>query len=203
MNKNPSFKYEESYWNKGFSKVIGLDEVGRGAFAGPVVAAGVILPKDFKINGIRDSKLLTHLKRVELSKYIQENSLSYVISEVSIEYINKFGIGKATEKAFVDCVNKIKNFDIALIDGYKINGIDVNKQEGVIRGDRVSVSIAAASIIAKVYRDNIMINLHTKFPEYNFSQNKGYGTLTHRQSIGMFGLSVYHRTSFNLSRYLI
>lgn len=203
MNKNPSFKYEKYYWDKGFSKVIGLDEVGRGAFAGPVVAAGVILPKNFKINGIKDSKLLSYLKRVELSEYIQKNALSYVISEVSIEYINKFGIGKATEKAFIDCIDKIENFDMALIDGYKINGIDVNKQEGIIRGDQLSVSIAAASIIAKVYRDNLMVNLHAKFPEYNFHQNKGYGTLSHRQSIGKFGLSGYHRTSFNLSRYLI
>lgn len=202
MNRNPSFKYEDYYWEKGFSRIIGLDEVGKGAFAGPVVAAGVILPRNFEINGIRDSKLLTDKNRIELSNYIVKNALSFVISEVDVLYINKFGIGKATEKAFLNCIEKLKQFDHLLIDGFKLKDFDQNKQTGIIHGDNISVSIAAASIIAKVYRDNLMKNLHDALPQYNFATNKGYGTLMHRKSIGKYGLSLHHRTSFNLAKYL-
>lgn len=201
MNKNPSFKFERPLWNKGYNLIAGLDEVGRGAFAGPVVAAAVILPKDFKINGINDSKKLTHKKRAELSKYIKKHSNSYVICKVGIKFINKHGIGKATEKAFLNCIKRINKVEYLLIDGYKIKKYGSNNQMGIIHGDSLSVSIAAASIIAKVYRDNFMTKLHNKFPEYNFLENKGYGTKKHRDAIRKHGLSEIHRTSFKLSKY--
>lgn len=202
MSKNPSFKFEKLLWTRGLKFVAGLDEVGRGAFAGPVVAAAVILPKNFKINGIKDSKLLNYKKRNELSKYIKENSTLYVISKVNVNYINKFGVGKATEKAFLNCIRKLDKFEFLLVDGYKIKKYKLDNQMGIIHGDSISVSIAAASIIAKVYRDNLMIKLHKMYPEYNFLDNKGYGTRFHREALKKYGLSKIHRKSFNLKKYL-
>ncbi len=202
MNKNPTFKFEKLLWNQGLEFVAGIDEVGRGAFAGPVVAASVILPKNFKINGIKDSKLLNFKKRRKLSEYIKKNASYFVISRVNVNYINKFGVGKATEKAFLNCIKKLNKFDFLLVDGYKIKKFDTNKQYGIIHGDSLSVSIAAASIIAKVHRDSLMIKLHEKFPEYNFFENKGYGTKYHREALKKYGLSKFHRTSFNLNKFL-
>jgi ribonuclease HII len=203
MNKNPSFRYENYLRKKGFRNIVGLDEVGRGAFAGPLVAAGVILPKGFKINGIKDSKLLTPQKREALNNYILENSNAYVISEVSVEYINEFGVGKANHKAFLEILNNLcGKFDFVLVDGFKIKNFDVNIQKALIHGDRISVSIAAASIIAKVHRDNLMRKYHKLNPYYNFFSNKGYGTKYHRDAISKHGLCEIHRTSFNLDKYL-
>ena len=201
--KKPSFKEEKIFWKKGLNYIAGVDEVGRGAFAGPVVAAVVILSKNFKINGIKDSKALNEKKREILSEYIKTNAVDYYISKVDIKYINKYGIGKATQKAFLSCIIRIKQrFDFALIDGYKIKKFDKNLQKAIIHGDSICVSIAAASIIAKVYRDNLMIKLHKKYPQYNFLHNKGYGTRFHRDALKKHGLSKVHRTSFNLTRYL-
>lgn len=200
--KIPSFKEEQFLWNKNLNYIAGIDEVGRGAFAGPLVAAAVILPKNFKINGIRDSKLLTPKKREELSKYIIKNAFEYSIFEISVEFINEHGIGKATESAMLACVRKLKHFDYVLVDGYKLKNFDNNMQKGIIHGDSISVSIAAASIIAKVYRDNLMRKLHHKYPEYNFWENKGYGTTFHRDALKKYGLSKIHRTSFRLDKFL-
>jgi len=197
----PSFKFELPFWEKGFNNVIGLDEVGRGAFAGPLVAAAVILPTNFKANGIIDSKLLSAQKREELSKYIIENAINYYVSEISVEYINEHGIGKANNTAFLDCINNFINIDHILVDGFKIKDFEDNKQTAIVHGDSISVSIAAASIIAKVYRDNLMVNFHNKYPEYNFLENKGYGTKLHREAIRKQGLSKIHRTSFKLEKY--
>lgn len=202
MKTIPSFKKEQVLWNQGLKAVVGIDEVGRGAFAGPLVAAAVILPKNFNIEGINDSKLLNPLKRGILSKYILKTALTYTISEVSVEYINEYGIGKANDKAFLDCINKLNHFDHVLVDGYKLKNFDNNKQTGIIHGDSISISIAAASIIAKVHRDNLMITLHDKYPEYNFFQNKGYGTKQHRNALKKYGISKIHRTSFNLKKFL-
>ena len=192
--------HEKLLWKRNILRVAGVDEVGRGAFAGPLVAASVILPEKFKRNGVKDSKLLSPHKREILSKYILENSLAYSISKVNTAFINKYGVGKATHKAFLDCLKKIK-FDFVLVDGFKIKDFDTRLQKPIIHGDNISVSIAAASIIAKVYRDNLMRKLHKKYPQYNFLQNKGYGTKFHREAISKFGLCRIHRTSFNLRKY--
>ncbi len=203
MSRKPSFKFEELYRGKGFNKIIGLDEVGRGSFAGPLVAAAVILPENFDITGINDSKLLTRKKREQLSNYILKKVNNYSISEVSVEYINKYGIGIATHRAFLNCLKKMEGkFDFVLVDGFEIKNFDKNKQKHIIHGDRLSYSIAAASIIAKVYRDNLMLKLHNKYPHYFFNENKGYGTKKHREALKKHGLSKIHRTSFNLNKYL-
>lgn len=201
--KIPSFKFEKLLWKKGLNLVVGLDEVGRGAFAGPLVAAAVILQKNFKTNGIKDSKLLLPGKREKLNKYILKNALHYSIIEISVKFINLYGVGRATEKALLDSIKKLdEKYDFVLVDGYKLKNFDDNLQKGIIKGDSISVSIAAASIIAKVYRDNLMRKLHNKYPEYNFLENKGYGTKFHREALKKYGLSKIHRTSFNLKKYL-
>ena len=203
QNKNPSFKEELLLWQKGYKLIAGVDEVGRGAFAGPLVAASVILPQNFKINGIKDSKLLRPLKRELLSDYIKQNALFYSISEIDVNFINKFGVGKATHKAFGNCLEKLeKKFDFVLVDGFKIKNFDEKLQKAIIHGDLLSVSIAAASIIAKVYRDNLMKQFHKRYLEYNFFENKGYGTKFHREALKKYGLCEIHRISFNLQKFL-
>ena len=199
----PSFKEEKILWAQGINLVAGVDEVGRGAFAGPLVAASVILPKNFKQNGIKDSKLLSAKQREILSKYILEYAICYSIKSVEIDYINKNGIGLATQQAFLDCTQSLnQKHEFALVDGFKIKNLEDRFQKAIIHGDNLSVSIAAASIIAKVYRDNLMKELHLEFPQYNFLENKGYGTKFHRDALKKYGLSIAHRTSFNLNRFL-
>lgn len=199
---HPTFNEEEILWQKGINFVAGVDEVGRGAFAGPLVAAAVILPKKFKINGINDSKLLTPKHRETLSEYIKSFAVSFYISEISVDYINKFGVGIANQKAFLECVKNIKQkTDFVLVDGFEIDAYDKKLQKAIIKGDQKSISIAAASILAKVYRDNLMTNVDKTFPQYGFAKHKGYGTKMHQEAIQRHGLCIQHRTSFNLSRF--
>lgn len=189
----------------GISSVIGLDEVGRGAFAGPITAAGVIYPINFKhdlLGEIRDSKKLTPVKRELLSKFIKQNS-TWVIESVSVEYINKFGIGEANKRAFAKVLNKLIKLDknhFILVDGFRLG---IPNHKAIINGDNISISIASASIIAKVHRDMIMCKYAKSYPHYGFEQNKGYGTLNHRNNIKLHGLSKLHRNgSFELKKYL-
>lgn len=203
MTKKPSFKLERHLWKMGYEFILGIDEVGRGAFAGPLVAAAVVLPKKFRANGIRDSKLLSASKRNIYNEYIIKNALHYTIVEIDTQFINKYGVGEATHQAFRECIKKLESsFDFVLVDGFKIKNFDNNLQKAIIHGDNLSISIAAASIIAKVYRDNLMINLHKQIPQYNFMQNKGYGTKMHRDALKKYGLSEVHRKSFNLNKFL-
>ncbi len=211
-DKLPNFSFELELWNKGYEYVIGLDEVGRGAFAGPVVAAGVIFPKKCKVfdKRINDSKKLLPNLRTILSEIIKNNTLCFSVQEISVSCINKDGIGKATNKAFRKVVihlqQQLKRKQIAaLIDGFHIKyirGIPIASQKAIIKGDSKSVSIAAASILAKVYRDGLMEQLDRKFPEYGFAKHKGYGTANHQKAIFEFGLSKLHRRSFRLEKFL-
>lgn len=199
----PSFKEEQLLWSKGIVNIAGVDEVGRGAFAGPIVAAAVILPSNFEIRNINDSKKLTPSQREELCEYILSNAICVSIEEVSVDIINKLGIGKANQIALINSLQKLKEkFQFALIDGFIIKDLDLDLQKAIIKGDSISVSIAAASIVAKVYRDKLMEKLHLDFPDYNFFENKGYGTKYHQEALKKFGLSKIHRTSFNLSKFL-
>lgn len=199
-----TLKFEQELWATGLSFVCGLDEVGRGCFAGPVVVGCVIFPKDVVLpQGLADSKLLTPKKREQLAVQIKELALDYSISEISVEDINKVGIGEATQMAFRKAVKSLKNFpEYCLIDAFFIKELDRRMQKPIIGGDKVCASISAASIIAKVYRDELMRELHKKYPQYSWDKNKGYGTKDHREAIKQHGLSKIHRTSFKLEKFL-
>lgn len=198
------FSIESSLWSQGLNLICGVDEVGRGCFAGPVVAGAVIFPSGSKlIEGVADSKLLSPLKRTELAKKIKETALAWAIGEISVTDINKYGIGEATQMAFLKAVENLKKAaDFFLIDAFYIKSLDKLKQKPIVGGDRISASIAAASIVAKVYRDQLMEKLHLDFPDYGFDKHKGYGTSFHRQMIKKFGLSDLHRKSFKLDKFL-
>lgn len=232
--KLPSFKEENILRKRGFEFIIGVDEVGRGSFAGPVVAGAVIFAKDTPcqprarsiLNEINDSKLLGPKKREMLSKAIKKEALFYSVSTVGVSTINKIGIGKATQMAIRKAIKSIMykvlsskyqanihntNYIIhstkffVLADGFHIKyirGIGLSHQKGIIKGDKKSISIAAASIIAKVYRDKLMRKLNKKYPQYGFYRNKGYGTKFHQTALKTYGLSDIHRTSFNLGKFL-
>lgn len=200
----PTLNLEEKLWKQGYPLICGVDEVGRGAFAGPLVVGAVVISKDCKFpEGIRDSKLLKPAKRKELSAEIKKCVVDFSIAEVAVEVINKVGIGKATQIAFYNAVKSLKQDPhYILIDAFYIENIDKSKQKPVVHGDALCISIAAASIIAKVYRDELMEKLSEQYPEYNFAKHKGYGTKEHQQAIKQHGLSPLHRTSFNLDKFL-
>lgn len=204
----PTFNEEKLLWNQGYRYVVGIDEVGRGAFAGPLVTAAVIFPKnctflDQELYNINDSKLLTSKKRFQLAGKIKKEALSFSICEISVPYINRYGIGKAAQLGFFKAVQSLdRKPDFCLIDAFWIRKIRKRIQKPIIHGDSLSFSIAAASIIAKVFRDCRMDKLASRYNRYNFSQNKGYGTSYHRSALSKYGLCNIHRKSFDLSRYL-
>ncbi len=204
----PTFEQESRLWKDGIKYVVGVDEVGRGAFAGPLVACGVIFtpfcPTD---PGIQDSKLLSAKKREELAKVIRQQALLYVFCEISVSKINRLGIGKANNlalQAVVECllkrVGSARSF--VLVDGQTKLRLNT-PQKAMIKGDRQSITIAAASILAKVHRDSLMSKLDLKYENYGFAQNKGYGTSEHRNAIGIHGLSDIHRKCFALKKFLM
>ncbi len=199
-----NFSIEQSLWSSGLQMICGIDEVGRGCFAGPVVAGAVIFPSNSKlIEGIADSKLLNPDKRKDLEARIKNHALGWSIGEISVETINQVGIGEATQQAFTKAVEGLKVIaDYFLIDAFYVKSLDKLKQKPIVGGDRISASIAAASIIAKVYRDSLMEKLHLQMPNYGFDKHKGYGTSLHRQMIKKFGLSDLHRKSFKLDKFL-
>lgn len=199
----PTLQLEEKLWNSGYSMVCGLDEVGRGSFAGPVVVGAVILPKNSQIiDGVMDSKLLKPRQREKLELRIKNKALSWSVAEVNVPKINKFGIGKATQMAFRKAIRLLpKSPDFILIDAFYIKHLNRKRQKAVKDGDQICGSISAASIIAKVYRDKLMKKLHRKYPKYGFGKNKGYGTKRHQEAIRKYGLTRIHRRSFNLARF--
>jgi ribonuclease HII len=206
MRTKPSYKLEKKLLQNGVDLIFGMDEVGRGSFAGPLVAAAVCFEKQFKwFTDLNDSKLLSAKERNRLSKLIIKHT-KYFIEEINIESINRLGIGKCNQLVFEQLIKKIsKEHNLKklyyLIDGNKQK---INRQnlEFIVKGDGRVVSIAAASIIAKVYRDNLMKILGKQFPGYNFAKNKGYGTKFHQEAIKKLGLCSIHRKSFDLKRFL-
>ena len=199
-----STSLEEKLKEKGYLNIAGVDEVGRGCFAGPLVAASVILPEAFPFKEyMQDSKLLNSAKREKLSAVIKLYALSFAIVEIPVSLINSLGVGYANQQALSLSIQQLgKKPDFVLVDGFTIRNIKPSLQKAIIHGDRLHASIAAASILAKVYRDQLMDALHATFPLYNFTENKGYGTKKHRLAITKYGLSPLHRTSFNLQKYL-
>lgn len=200
----PTLKIEQSLWKKGVRFVCGLDEVGRGSFAGPVVVGAVVFEEGCTIpEGIADSKLLKPKTREKLAKAIKECALAWAVCEVGVAVINKAGIGQATQMAFRKVVKNLRVYpDFILIDAFSIKHLNKKRQQAVKDGDKVCVSISAASIIAKVHRDSLMVKMGIKYPEYGFGVHKGYGTKIHQEAIKKYGLTKVHRTSFNLSRFI-
>lgn len=200
----PTLNIEKRLWNSGYSIVCGLDEVGRGSFAGPVVVGAVVFPADVKLpDGVADSKLLKSRQREKLAAEIRNQTICWSIAEVSTAVINKVGIGKATQMAFRKAIKSLeKNPDFVLIDAFYVKHLNRKKQKAVKNGDKICASISAASIIAKVHRDKLMRNLNRKYPQYGFAKHKGYGTKRHQEAIREYGLSRIHRRSFDLAKFL-
>lgn len=188
-------EFETELYESGINYIAGIDEVGRGPLVGPVVTAAVILPKDFYDERINDSKKLTEKKRELLYDVIMENAVSVGIGISSEDVIDKINILEATKKAMIEAVNNLSvKPEHLLIDAVKLN-IDI-PQTSIIKGDAKSESIAAASIIAKVTRDRMMIELDKIHPEYDFKHNKGYGTKKHIEAIEKYGIIKEHRKTF-------
>ncbi len=179
----------------------GCDEAGRGCFAGPVVAAAVILPYDFYHPLLNDSKKVTECNRKELKIYIEQNAIAYGIALVDEQEIDRINILKASIKAMHLAIDQLKiTPELLLIDGNRFINYKKIKHTCIIKGDGLYASIAAASILAKTWRDDYMQTLHQQFPCYNWNNNKGYGTAAHRIAIEEHGLCVYHRKSFKCQR---
>lgn len=188
-------EFETELYNNGINFIAGIDEVGRGPLVGPVVTAAVILPKDFYDERINDSKKLTEKKRELLYDVIMENAISVGIGISSENVIDEINILNATKRAMLEAVNNLNvKPEHLLIDAVKLN-TDI-PQTSIIKGDAKSESIAAASIIAKVTRDRMMIELDKIHPEYDFKHNKGYGTKKHIEAIRKYGIIKEHRKTF-------
>ncbi|MDD2288814.1 MAG: ribonuclease HII [Bacteroidales bacterium] len=177
----------------------GCDEAGRGCLAGPVVAAAVILPKGFKSETLNDSKQLSEKKRLSLRKEIEENAIAYSVCFITNQEIDKINILNASFKAMSQAVKQLNiRPELLLIDGNRFRTDLEIPYNCIIKGDAKYQSIAAASILAKTYRDEYMETLAKEYPEYNWQKNKGYPTKAHRKAIKQFGITLHHRLTFNL-----
>ena len=195
METKDNLEFETKYYNLGCNYVAGVDEVGRGPLAGPVVCAAVIMPKDDIIEGVTDSKKLSEKKREQLAEIIKNKAVSYSIKEIWQDEIDKLNILNAVKKCMTEAVLSLKTKpDITLVDGVD-TGLDI-KAEYIVKGDMKSYTIGCASIIAKVYRDNLMCEFAKEFPEYGFEKHKGYPTKEHYEAIKEYGVTPYHRISF-------
>lgn len=192
---NDMYIYEKEIWDKG-TLVLGTDEVGRGPMAGPLVAASVILPKDCVIEGINDSKKLSSKKRDELFEKISSLALEIQTTFIDEATVDKINVYQASKQAMLECIKKSKlSFSHVLSDAIPLEGDFVNI--ALIKGDQKSVSIAAASIIAKVTRDRYMIKLDKEYPQYGFKRNKGYATKEHLEKLKECGPCCVHRFSYS------
>lgn len=189
-------EYEQSAELKGYKAICGVDEAGRGPLAGPVCAAAVILPPNTIIDGVNDSKKLTEKKREALFDVIKETAVSYSIAYASVEEIESINILNATMLAMKRAVEGLDvKADYAMIDGNKMPPLDIDG-ETIVKGDAKSMSIACASILAKVSRDRLLYEYAKEYPQYHFDKHKGYGTAAHREAIIKYGPCPYHRMSF-------
>ena len=185
-------------WSENYIEA-GCDEVGRGCLCGPVVAAAVILDESFEQNLVNDSKKLTLKTRFELDDYIKNNVKDFAVAELSPEFIDKHNILNASIHAMYLALDKLTiRPELILVDGNKFHPYNYIPHQCIIKGDSKILSIAAASILAKNYRDQLMIELHEEFPEYGWNKNMGYATKQHREALKKFGPTKYHRKSFRL-----
>lgn len=186
----------KNYFHQQFIEA-GCDEAGRGCLAGPVFAAAVILSPDFYHPLLNDSKKVTEVNRNELRIYIEQQALAYGVALVNEEEIDRINILQASIKAMHLAIDQLKITPaFLLIDGNRFVAYQKIKHQCIIKGDELYASVAAASILAKTWRDEYMLNLHTHFPYYDWNTNKGYGTVAHRRAIEKHGLCIHHRKSF-------
>lgn len=196
MEKVDLYQYEKKLWKNGINLIAGMDEVGRGPLIGPVVTACVILPKDFVLEGLTDSKKLSEKKREEFYDYIMEHAISVGIGMMDEKVIDEVNIYEATKLAMYQAVEKSKvKPEHVLIDAMKLDKLEM-PSTSIIKGDAKSISIAAASVIAKVTRDRMMIELDKKYPMYGFKSHKGYPTKKHIEAIKEYGLIDGYRKTF-------
>lgn len=206
--------YELQLFNKGIKLIAGVDEVGRGPLAGPFVAGAVILDLERLLRNndvgdaknseeqnsyseIKDSKKLTHIKRCKINQFLLNSVVSYSIVEISSKELDEIGISQTTQEAFYKCIQELNvKPEHVLTDAFEIKKITKENQTNIKRGDNLSISIAAASIMAKVYRDALMDREHDKYPQYGFNKNKGYGTKQHLEALKRYGACPIHRLSF-------
>lgn len=191
--ENDLKEYERKYYALGYKYIAGTDEAGRGPLCGPVVAAAVILPEDFELKGLTDSKKLTEKKREEFYPIIMKEAISVGVSIIEADEIDRINILEASRKAMIEAISKLSvKPDFVLTDAMDIH---TSNHLAIIKGDAKSLSIAAASVVAKVTRDHIMMEYDKEFPEYEFARHKGYPTKSHLEKIEKYGiLNIYRRT---------
>lgn len=193
----PDYSFEKEAQFEGYKLICGVDEAGRGPLAGPVCAAAVILPEGLEIKGLNDSKKLTEKKREELFPTICEKAVAFNIAYASVEEIEEHNILGATFIAMNRAIEGLSvKADFALVDGNRVPKDCNIPVKTIVKGDSLSMSIAAASVLAKVSRDRLMLELDSKYPQYNFKKHKGYGTAEHMELIRKYGVSECHRPSF-------
>lgn len=187
--------YEKELYEKGIEYIAGVDEVGRGPLCGPVVTCACILPKNYHLDGLNDSKKLTEKKREELYKILIKDAICYSIGSSSPKRIDEINILNATKEAMLEAIHNLPvKPEHVLIDAVKLD-LDI-PSTSIIKGDALSASIAAASIIAKVTRDHMMIELDKKYPEYGYAKHKGYGTKAHIEAVKKYGVKDFYRFTF-------
>lgn len=199
----PTLAYERRFWSQGHTSIVGCDEAGRGCWAGPVFAGAVVLPVDdrplcglLRAAGLRDSKVLTPAQREELVPLIESVALTWALGEAGPEEVDAYGIARATRLATQRAIEGLHcTPDALLLDAFPLPEVDC-PQEAIVKGDDRSLSIAAASVLAKVYRDAKMVELDASWPGYGFAQHKGYGTPQHREALHDLGPSPLHRHSW-------
>lgn len=198
----PKISHELYLARRGFKAIVGLDEVGRGSWAGPLVACAIKLPVDKRLYKLRDSKLLFFLERERLAKALRK-VCDFGLGIVKIEELNKMNLHQANLLAYERAIKKLKStVDFILIDGFRAPNLDY-PHKAIIDGDRICASIAAASIIAKDFRDKMMIRLAKKYPKWGFERHKGYGTKFHQEMLVKYGASEIHRVRFEPIRAII
>lgn len=198
------YKYEKELWSKGYDNVVGCDEAGRGPLFGPVVAAAVILPHDFVLEGLNDSKKLSEKKREEYYPIIMENAIAVGISIVSAKEIDEINIYESSRQGMLRAIDSMNiKPDYIITDAMPLDGFTDIPFESIIKGDAKSISIAAASVIAKVTRDRIMYEEDKKYPEYEFGKHKGYPTKKHIELLNKYGIIDGYRLTYGpVKKYL-
>jgi ribonuclease HII len=191
----PTYNYEKELLANGYRAIVGVDEAGCGALAGPVVAGAVVLSVDSVFEGLKDSKLMTEKAREQMYPLVQAQAVAWAAGIVSADEIYEIGIRPATYLAMRRAIEGVESVDYVLVDAWSIPKIKI-PQQGIIKGDTKVMSIAAASVIAKVTRDRIMRQMHEQFPQYGFDVHKGYGTKVHRDAIKTHGACAIHRLGY-------